>query len=297
MNLGPDCTELPFEILAQGRFNPQSVRVRHDPSVRPTTPELEAAIHAEWEKQVAFARRTNRMLFNGELLRYVGHVMRGNCENRGTPITDETFELTVGPTCYRDFVGTNLFGGRFLKQFGWNMFSNAVGTTATVLTVDNRICYGRRSSRVSYHAGYVHTFGGALEAADRWADGSIDAFASVARELKEELGLERGELVHFECVGMIRDKEIHQPEMLFEATLDLTADELYRRWQDAESKDEHEDVVSLANEPEAIVPFIKSCGLIAPVAIGALLLHGRLSWGDDWFRQASSQMRPAAWQE
>lgn len=279
---------LPFDILACGWFRPDKVRVRFDARPRPSTAELDAAIEAEWQRQLRLAQGTNRVLFNGELLRYVGHAIQR--AGGGSGADEGVFELTVGPTCYRDFVGTNLFGGRHLSKYGWEMFSNAVGTTATLLTVDNRICYGRRSDRVSFHAAHVHTFGGALEAADRAADGSIDAFASVARELTEELGLSRRELSEFACVGMIRDKEIHQPEMLFEARLNLTADELYRRWDEAEARDEHDDIVSLANEPDAIVPFIKSCGLIAPVAIGALFLHGRLAWGEEWFLPAADQL-------
>lgn len=274
---------LPFDVLAVGRFPPSRVAISFQPEPRPSTAELDAAIAATWQRELERARGTNRMLFNGELLRYVRHEALRAADG-------ERFDLTVGPTCYRDFVGTNLYGGQWLAKCGWETFSNAVGTTATVITADNQICYGRRSERVSYHAGHVHTFGGALESADRAADGSIDAFASVARELKEELGLALEELRDFICVGMIRDREIHQPEMLFEARLDLTAAELRDRWEAAESRDEHDDIVSLANEPDAIVPFIKSCGPIAPVAIGALFLHGRLTWGEDWFLRAGKQL-------
>ncbi len=270
---------LPFIIQACGRFAPPCVRIEFDATGRPTTPELEAAIAAEWDRQVALAHGTDRVLFNGELLRYLRHALVPGSGG-------ETFALTVGPTCYRDFIGTNLFNKHRLAEFGWESFANPVGTTATLLTSDGRICYGRRSSRVSYHAAHVHTFGGALEPADVGDDGGIDAFASVARELEEELALRRDELLDLVCVGMIRDREIHQPEMLFEARLDMTAEELRRRWERAEAKDEHDEIVTLVDEPDAIVPFIKSCGPIAPVAVGALFVHGRLHWSEAWLRNA-----------
>jgi len=245
------------------------VRIEYDPSSRPTTADLDAAIAAEWDRQLALAKGTDRLLFNGELLRYVRHDVR-------TSPRGEIFTLTVGPTCYRDFVGTNLFNKHRLAEFGWERFANPIGTTATIVSADNRICYGRRSSRVSYHANHVHTFGGALEIADMAADGRIDAFAAVARELEEELGLRREELHDLICVGMIRDKEIHQPEMLFEARIELTVEELRQRWQTAEAKSEHDEIVSLPDEPGAIAPFIRSCGPIAPVAVGALIIHEKL---------------------
>ncbi|OWY72634.1 hypothetical protein B7486_06875 [cyanobacterium TDX16] len=75
---------------------------------------------------------------------------------------------------------------------------------------------------------------------------------------------------------MIRDKEIHQPELLFEARIELTVEELRTRWQTAEAKDEHDEIVWLPNEAGAIAPFIQSCGPIAPVAVGALFIHERL---------------------
>ena len=272
-------TELPFHILAAGRFAREQVRIDYSPAARPTVDDLERLIAAEWDKRLALAQAQGRVLFNGDLFRYLDHQM-----------TDTTFTITVGPTCYRDFVGTNLYNHHRLAEFGWHTFANPVGTTATVLTADGRIVYGRRSSSVAYHANHVHTFGGTLEVADRAADGTIDAFDSVIRELFEELGLRRDELRDLVCVGLIRDTEIVQPEMLFETRIDLTEADLVARWQTAEARDEHDGLVGLDDTRDAIVPFIQSCGPIAPVAIGALLLHGRHRWGDDWYAQAKRQL-------
>lgn len=276
---------LPFVVEAAGRFPPDCVQVDYIDTPRPTTPEMDAMIAAEWERQTALAKAHDRLLFNGELLRYLTHrVVRGA---GGAP---DCYEMTVGPTNYRDFVGTNLFHHDRLDEFGWERFSNPVGTTATLITADNLICYGRRSAKVSYHAEHVHTFGGAFEEADRLADGSIDPFASVAREITEELAIESGELIDLVCVGLVRDKEIYQPELLFEASLPMSYDEVNRRWHSAEGKDEHDALVSLADDPEAIVPFIQSCGPIAPVAIGALFLHGLQKWGESWFASAAETL-------
>lgn len=278
-----DAPNLPFEIDALGPFMPERVSVTFEPSPRPTTPELEALIEAEWTRQTALAAGSDRMLFNGPLLRYVRHTVRPGAAGGAAEL-----HLVVGPTCYRDFVGTNLFHHDRIEAFGWERFANPIGTTATLTTRDGRICYGRRSARVSYHAGHVHTFGGALEARDRGADGRVDPFASVCRELFEELSLRREEARELICVGLIRDHEIHQPEMLFEARLELTAEQLRSRWLSADARDEHDEIVSLADEPGAILPFIRSCGAIAPVAVGALFLHGRLRWGETWFEQSAS---------
>lgn len=271
---------LPYSVLMQGRFPPQRVCIVLDPRERPTTAQLDALIEAEWLPRLADAHRDGRLLFNGELLRYVGHRV----------LDGRLFELTVGPTCYRDFVGTNLYNNRRVDEFGWAAFSNPVGTTATLLTADGRICYGRRSMQVAFHAGHVHTFGGALEPGDRDANGAIDVFDSVRRELLEEVGLCPDELESLTCVGLIRDTEILQPELLFEARVPLTTADLIERWTTAEARDEHHELIDLPNEPDAVVPFIRSCGEIAPVAIGALMLHGLHQWGQAWYDRAVHEL-------
>jgi hypothetical protein len=279
----PDCVKLPFDILAAGQFAPDDIAIDFDATPRPSTTELDAIIAAEWEKQTADAKVNHRLLFNGVLLRYLSHQVIEGIAGQAA-----RFEMTVGPTDYRDFVGTNLFHHDLLEKFGWDHFANPVGTTATLVTSDGLICYGRRSARVSYHARHVHTFGGAFEEADRQADGTIDPFASVAREIMEELGVTLDELPDLTCVGLVRDKEIYQPELLFEATVPLTFSALRERWLTAEAKDEHDELVTLQDGPGAVVPFIKSCGPIAPVAVGALFLRGLHRWGESWFIEAAN---------
>lgn len=266
--------------MALGPFKSERIHVIRESTPRPTTPAMEAMIAGEWERRLADARRAGRLLFNGDLLRYIRHreVHAGDA--------DSTFEMTVGSTCYRDFVGTNLFNQHRLGDFPWESFANPLGTTATLVSSDGRIVYGRRSDRVAYHAGHVHTFGGTLEAADLAADGQVDPFGSVMRELEEEVGLRPGEYEPLIFVGLVRDRDIHQPEMLFETRVNLTHAELIRRWERAEARDEHCELIGVDDDPEAIVPFVRSCGLIAPVAVAGLLLHGRSRWGEAWYRAA-----------
>lgn len=286
-------SRLPFDSMVCGRFPRHRFHVFSIDAPRETTPEIEAAIAIEWTRQTERAAREDRILFNGDLFRYVAHVVRpftaASIAGFGKE-DDGLFELTVGPTCYRDFVGTNLFNRHRAAEWGLHRFANPVGTTTTILTADGLICYGRRSRRVAYHAGHVHTFGGALEAEDRDDSGAIDAFGAVARELHEELGLRRGDLRDFLCVGLIRDREIHQPELLFEAQVDRTAAQLRVLWEGCEARDEHDDLVTLPNDPDSVVPFIHQCGPIAPVAIGALMLHGRLAWGASWYTTAAAAL-------
>jgi len=278
-----------FDVLAFGRFPRDHFRVEYADVARPTTDTIEQAIALEWDRRKAEADLSGRLLFNGDLFRYLDHKIIAAIVAPGGPHAGTGavgLNLYVGPTCYRDFVGTNLYNHHRLAEFGWERFSNPIGTTATIATVDGRIIYGRRSDRVAYHPGHVHTFGGALEPADRMADGRIDAFDSVMRELHEELALKPQEIRDLFAVGIVRDTEIRQPELLFEARVTLTSRELIERWPSAESADEHESLVSMEDAPGAIAPFIRENQPIAPVAVGGLLLWGRSRWGEDWYEES-----------
>jgi len=274
---------LPFVVGAVGSFGPGKLRIVWQDRARPTTDELEELITAAWDAKVEQTQRTGGILFDGALARYLHHEVCDGC-----------LELLVGPTSYRDFVGTNLANRHQVGRFGWQRFSNPVGTTATIITRDGWLLYGRRSARVAYHAGYLHTFGGSLEQCDVAAEtcgasgrGTIDAFASIRRELQEEIHLADDEIDELVCLGLIRDCEILQPELIFDATVRLRWEALLERLDPTDPYQEHVAIEACRDEPDALAPFLQGAGKIAPVAVAAVLLHGWRRWGHAWFDEAA----------
>ncbi len=71
----PNHPNLPFVVDAFGCFAPDQVHVHFDPRPRPTTALLEDVIAEEWQRQTARAKREDRMLFNGSLMRDVDHAV------------------------------------------------------------------------------------------------------------------------------------------------------------------------------------------------------------------------------
>ncbi len=272
-----DTSNLPFEILAAGRFTPAQLHVLYQPTPRATTPELDALIQSEWTIRKAEADAAGRLLFNGALLRYLSHDAQ-----------PDRFQLNVGPTNYQDFLGTNLYQRHRLNDFGWHRFSNPVGTTATLIAEGGMLIFGRRSNQVAWHAGYLHTFGGALEEIDRGDAPTVDAFAAVRRELTEEAALAADDIKDLICVGLVRDREIHQPELLFEARINLPFAELLHRWRTAESANEHIGLAAVETHPAIIAPFLIQHAPIAPVAAAAIFIHGLHAWGADWFSKTAN---------
>ncbi len=264
-----------FTVDAFGRFGPGQVHVRWEASPRPTTAELEAAIASAWEAAAVDCAARGAMLYNGPLVRWRGHAIR-----------DGVLQIDAGPTNFRDFVGTNLYGRARIDEIGRERFANPIGTTGTVITADGWLVYGRRSQRVAWHAGYLHTFGGALEAADLRPDGSIDAFAAVHRELAEELRVGAEEIECTSCVGLIHDHEIWQPELLFEIRLRVECSALLGRLDLDDPHQEHVSLEPVRDEPDALVPFIRRAAPVAPIGVGAICLHGRHRWGEEWYARA-----------
>ena len=270
-----------FTVDAFGRFGPGQVCVRWEANPRPTTEELEAAIASAWESAAADCAARGAMLYNGPLVRWRGHSIRNGM-----------LHIDAGPTNFREFVGTNLYSRARIDEIGRERFANPIGTTGTVITADGWLVYGRRSHRVAWHAGYLHTFGGALEAADLRPDGSVDAFAAVHRELAEELRVEAEEIECTSCVGLIHDHEIWQPELLFEIRLRVDCGALLGRLDVDDPHQEHVSLEPVRDEPDALVPFIRRAAPVAPIGVGAICLYGRHRWGEAWYAHALRQLWP-----
>jgi 8-oxo-dGTP pyrophosphatase MutT (NUDIX family) len=191
----------------------------------------------------------------------------------------------LGDTCYRDFLGTNLFNAAKVARINPAFLADAVGTSSIVLTSDGFLVLGRRSDRVAFHAGYMHTFGGMLEAADR-RTGGYDLFGGLKREVMEELGVCEGEIGSVVLTGLARDRAIRQPEMLFDLGVTLTRMELSARFHPGLSDGEHTAIEFVPDDPEAIIRFLVRTSRIAPVAQAGLLLHGKHNWSADWYEQS-----------
>lgn len=262
-----------FSVDVVGHFTPAQLHIVWHDEPWLLHPEIDAMVAEAWDRSCAGARRERRRLFNGRLVKLLRHRL-----TRGLLILD------AGPTDYAHFMGTNYLNHHRGDELGWEHFANPIGTSATVITSDGWLLYGRRSDRVACHPGYIHTFGGSLEADERGLDGTFDAFASIGRELGEELAVSAGDVVELVCLGLIRDAWIRQPELLFDARLDLTRSELEKRMA-GDHEQEHEAVVAVRADRDEVLPFLTGATRIAPIAVGALCLHGRRRFGEAWYRR------------
>lgn len=265
----------PFRVDVVGYFEREQVITDWNPQRRPTTPAIEAAIARIWETEAALALTDGSTLYNGTVGRLVS-----------AELVENSLKLTLGVTSYRDFLGTNAHNLTFVLRQNPDALANPLGVSTLVITQDGYLMLGRRSSNVHLHQGFLQPFGGLLETADRMDPAGYDPFASARRELEEELTVKRDEIERMVIVGLVRDRSLYQPELLFEAQVALTRDEILSRFSSTLSGGEHEAMESVPDEPQAMLPFLDASEPVTPVGQAILLLHGWHRWGKPWYEEA-----------
>jgi len=271
----PMPARVPFRIQTTGPFTPEQISTSVNQSPQPRNPAVEAIIEQTWEAEKALAAQSGAILYNGSLARL-----------DDVQASPAGLHLALSRTHFRDFVGTNLHNAARVMSLGRQYLADPLGTGINVLTGDGFLVYGRRSRSVAFHAGFVHTFGGLIEDADRREDGSYDVMGATIRELIEELRVDRDEIIGISLLGIVRDIEILQPELIFDVRVRPGRDELHRRLRTEPIEAEHTAMLSVHDSPESVVPFIKSATPMTPVAQASLLLHGRFAWGQEWYENS-----------
>lgn len=267
----------PFLVEVDRRYAPDRIAPSWVESPRATTPAIEEIIARTWEVETSIARQEGRTLFNGEVARLVR-----------VEASDSGLKIQLGATCYCDFLATNLLHARTVTQMNPDARADALGISGLVTTSDAFLVLGMRSRRVYFHTECVHTFGGLVEAADR-TDSGYDVVGSLLRELTEELGISRSEMVRIAATGLVRDGAIMQPELLFDVLIAQTRVELAGRF-DLQTDPEHTEWVFVPDDPEATVDFLQTRSQVTPVAQAALLLHGKHAWGMNWYEKSCMRL-------
>jgi len=205
----------PFDLLVTGHWRPGQVRAIWAEDSRPHIDEVEHAIEQAWSGDNT---QKGKKFFDGPM-----------CRLEKWKATPEVLELTLSPTSYRIFFGTNLSNPSLADRFGKSALANATGLSAGLMTTDGFLMLGRRNKSVAYYPGRVHPFAGSLEPKD-----AGDVFAAMQRELAEELSLNANEIRDIFCAAIAEDRSIRHPELIFPIFLSLTREQVEARLDAAE---------------------------------------------------------------
>jgi hypothetical protein len=237
-----------FDIRATGDWGPAQVTAQWVPSTRTIHPEVEHAIETAWSLA---SSRKGIHLFDGPMCRL----------EHWTP-TPYQLDLSLSRTSYKSFLGTNLHNAHLADQFGVRVLANPVGLSTIVGSTDGWLLLGRRSSAVAYYPDRIHPFAGALEPAE-----TLDVFAEVRRELREELSMGPSEIDDIRCIGLVEDRSLRQPELIFLTRSPLTRGQIESNLDPAE----HRSVFAVAADRDDVRRVV-SDPFLTPVAAAALTL-------------------------
>ena len=275
---GESCDCGTFFLDFIGAFAAQQLHVEWSSLKRQTNPEVDNIIENTWAAEVDCARQAGRKLYNGKLCRL------WECTSVGS-----AFNMVLGEVSFKEFLGTNLTHA-YLRYFhGPEVLGDALGVSAALRTSDGFLLLGRRSQRVLYHAGRIHPIGGVLE---RNGTATPQPFAAMIDELAEETNLKGDHLGEVVCLGLVRDKHIVQPELVFDVF--ANADVAYARRVSSQAPDaeEHSELLAVRDHPASVVTFIEqNYNELTPLALATLLLHGQRHWGSGWFAATRGYLR------
>jgi len=243
------------------------VSVDWTPSTRPLVGEIETLIDQAWKQARA---RPGVHLFDGPM-----------CRLESWEASPASLRLRLSPTSYRVFLGTNLIHPELADShpdLGRRVLANPVGVSPALLSGDGWIMMGRRNSSVAYYPERVHPFAGALEPRD-----GGDAFATLVRELREELAFTETDILagSIHCTGIAEDQAIRQPELILRLEATLTRAQIEAKLDAME----HSGTWAVQATAQGIEDLLAGdlCRQLTPVAVAALLLWGRVRFGDAWF--------------
>jgi 8-oxo-dGTP pyrophosphatase MutT (NUDIX family) len=252
---------------AVGDWGQGDVRLKWTPqSTRRVVPAVERIINETWDR---VANKQGVHLFDGPM-----------CRVESFEASSDVLRLTLSPTSYKPFLGTNLHNPQLAEQYGRDVLANPVGVSTVLETSDGFLMLGRRNASVAYYPDRVHPFAGALEPHD-----GADPFSAVYRELREELALEPADVAGLRCTGLAEDTRLLHVEMIFATRTQFSRTEIERRVDEVE----HHAAWSVAADADAIEHAVAD-RVLTPVAVASLLLWGRLRVGREWFDRVRAQI-------
>jgi hypothetical protein len=274
-----DCGTFFLDVMDQ--YARDKVNVSWSDQPRITNDSVDELIETAWGEQTKRAAVDGLKIFNGKLCRLISY----NCDSNG-------LNLALGPVSFKEFIGTNATQAYIRHLHGTEVMANPLGVSAAVCTNDGLIVLGMRSSNMIQYAGRIHPIGGTVEPPKEGGPGCPDPFASIIDELHEETAVPPQSVSSISCLGLVRDRNTVQPELIFDCFIDTDVVSLFASAATAIDAAEHSSLVPVRNHPGAVVSFMeKHFSQLTPVALATLLLHGLRHWGSGWFATARGYLR------
>ena len=211
-----------MSIICQGKFAKDNFIINYKRKRILQSNEAQILIESKWSNFLA----SNPQSFDGPLFRVDKYNIL-KCENEINQI-----ELYLSDTDYKEFVGTR--DSDFHASFGQDKIAFPLSVGSILVTSDNKLVFGKRSSDIDAEKNTISVVAGYLDPrkdfvrttyldSDGW---KIDIFCGIQREILEETGIEPVNIVDLFCMGLIDNKQYRQMNIPFYASLNISAKEI-----------------------------------------------------------------------
>jgi 8-oxo-dGTP pyrophosphatase MutT (NUDIX family) len=243
------------EIKIKGKFGRDCLKVRYKPVRQSYGLKANELIELKWNEFLAL----NPKSYNGPLFR----VNKWSDFNSRDGL--QKIELHLTDTNYKEFVGTR--NPEFIATFGKDQISNPLSAGAVLITKDNKLILGRRSSSIdgskyalSVIAGYLDPQKDILRIRNK--DGSdyvdiVDIFHGIEREIYEETGIAAYDIVELVCLGIIANRKQNQMNIPFCGTLNISSDEVVTKRSKTQDS-EFSEILFVQNDIRSINEFMNA---------------------------------------
>ena len=196
-----------YQILTQGKFYSYDIMIfyNHNSRIIQSLERLEF-IESKWREFTS----NNPKTFNGRLFRVDDYNILSSKNN--------LIELQLGNTDYKEFIGTQ--DPEFINRFGKKYTANPLSTGTVLVTQDNKIILGKRSSSgTDTGKNKISVIGGYLDPTKDLVNHNntvVDTFHGIKREIFEETGIDDDkDIVDLACIGLFNNKEYNQINLPF----------------------------------------------------------------------------------
>ncbi|MCG3180501.1 MAG: hypothetical protein BIFFINMI_02863 [Phycisphaerae bacterium] len=260
-----------YVVHRLGPWAPADISLRFVDEPFAPPPDVQTLAEQNFADEQAKAQAVGRKLFNGLLARV---------RSIDGPPADPP-AMTLHQTDYKIFLTTNLLSP---DRFAADARANVLGVSAILRSSDGLLVLGRRSQKVTYNRGKVHTLGGVAEWLRIPPGGACDGgwlVEVLLKELFEELGLEPEQAQPPQAMALLADRRIGQPEVVHAVQLELSSAALERAFG-REGDIEHSALWTCADSPAAVLAELeRGPARFSPVAVATLLAWLTLHHGPD----------------
>lgn len=256
-----------YRFLARGIWHPYQIIIRHDDTEKVYPAEVVELINSTWDAAI---QRPGIRLFNAAVPAMVDWHEE-----------DDRLVVNTMRTDYRCLFGTNIHNA---VNVPYPNRANALAVCAVVETSDGGVVIGQRSTDLAEGTGLWHVPGGTLciDESDSvspaiWSGKmhdyqlpGVNPIAQMLRELREELGIEIGDVRDALCLALAENTRSGKPEFITCFHIHLTAGELLQRATDAADAHEH---TQLEIVPRDAIPAFLSSHRVVPIGQAALLAY------------------------